>query len=150
MPQTDNVRKWVGRFPNLPELTNTLPDYFDAILVYSVIQYVEDKKSLFQFIDTACKLLAPGGRLLIGDIPNDNMRSRFALTDAGRHFFGRWAKHEGLDSRAGTHCLRIGDEEVLQILESLRKRQLNAWLVPQSLGLPMASRREDILIERAY
>ena len=40
----------------------------------------------FKFIDAAVLLLKPGGRLLIGDVPNISKRKRFFSSEAGKQF----------------------------------------------------------------
>jgi hypothetical protein len=43
---------------------------------------------------------------------------------------------------------KIDDAVVLEILRRARDKGFDAYVVPQSDGLPMANRREDILIVR--
>ena len=58
----------------------------DAMVVYSVFQYVFAEGNAWDFLDRSLSLLAPGGRLLIGDIPNITKRKRFFASDTGVRF----------------------------------------------------------------
>ncbi|WEB43756.1 non-ribosomal peptide synthase/polyketide synthase [Streptomyces yunnanensis] len=61
------------------------PAYFDTVLINSVVQYFPDGGYLAQVIDQAMGLLAPGGRLIIGDVRNaGSLRVLHAAVDAGR------------------------------------------------------------------
>lgn len=42
----------------------------------------------------------------------------------------------------------MDDTVVLSILSRARAQGFHAWVVPQGEGLPMANRREDILIRK--
>ena len=46
-----------------------------VILCYSVLHYVFVDANVFDFVDVALELLAPGGEILIGDIPNASKRA---------------------------------------------------------------------------
>ena len=77
LPDVPGVSKVHGRFPQ--ECSSLLRQYagrIDAVLVYSVIQYVHVEASLFSFLDHLLMLLAPGGEILIGDIPNIDRRKQ--------------------------------------------------------------------------
>jgi hypothetical protein len=43
---------------------------------------------------------------------------------------------------------RIDDGVILGIVDRMRRRGFDAYVVPQSESLPLANRREDILIVR--
>ena len=81
-----NLVKVEGRFPECLD-ENILADgkRFDAIIIYSVLQYVTHS-NLYQFIDQAVDLLAEGGKILIGDIPNLSMKNRFLKSKKGVNF----------------------------------------------------------------
>src|SRR4051794_26561783 len=78
------VEKFAAQFPNCPELLERFAGQVDAILAYSVLHYVFPDSSVFDFVDRAASLLAPGGSMLIGDIPNVSKRKRLFASDAGR------------------------------------------------------------------
>lgn len=121
-----------------------------AVLAYSVLQHTLNRPGVFEFVDAACELLAPGGRLLLADIPNASMRRRFLASDAG-HAYHR--EHYGGGEPPvivfnGSSRGEMDDAVVFGILGRARASGFDAWVVPQDPGLPMANRREDILIAR--
>lgn len=144
------VRKVEGPFPAcLDRLKEAAP--FDAILVYSVVQYVFAEANLARFVDSALTLLddAAGG-MLIGDIPNASMRKRFFDSAAGRahhalHYAGRPAPAFRFNVPEPG---QIDDAVVLGLIARARAAGFQAFVLPQGAGLPMANRREDILIRR--
>jgi hypothetical protein len=131
-----------------------LADYeaaFDAIICYSVLQYVFIEAPLFQFLDCALRLLRPGGgAMLIGDIPNASMRRRFLASAAGavfhRSYTGRDEDPE-LDFNRAVDGL-IDDSVIAALLARARAGGVDAWVMPQPPDLPLANRREDILLRR--
>ncbi len=141
----------VGKFPD--ECDAFIAEHrgsFDAVLVYSVLMYVCVHDSIFNFIDKVVELLAPGGRVLLGDIPNRSKRRRFFRSPTGikthRAFTGTedvpqvdpWELEYG----------KLDDSIVFAILQRYRAGGYETYLLPQGENLPMANRREDILIER--
>ena len=42
----------------------------------------------------------------------------------------------------------LDDASVMALLSRARAAGFHAWLMPQAAGLPMANRREDLVIER--
>jgi len=122
----------------------------DAILIYSVIQYVFAEANLFEFLDAAAGMLAPGGRLLAGDIPNSSMRKRFLSSEAGRRYHREYMKTESAPEIRfnSLEPAAIDDSIVAAILLRYRAAGFHAFVVPQSQQLPMANRREDLLIIR--
>ncbi|OLO98655.1 non-ribosomal peptide synthetase, partial [Mycolicibacterium porcinum] len=59
-------------------ITEGLPrDYFDTIILNSVVQYFPTADYLVEVIEKAVELLAPGGRLFIGDVRNHRLQGAF-------------------------------------------------------------------------
>ncbi|MUM27543.1 non-ribosomal peptide synthetase [Mycolicibacterium sp. CBMA 295] len=59
-------------------ITAGLPqDYFDTVILNSVIQYFPNAGYLAEVIDKAIGLLAPGGRLFLGDVRNHALQGAF-------------------------------------------------------------------------
>lgn len=143
--------KQPGRFPD--ELGDRLQQWqgsFDAVLCYSVFQYVFAEGSPFGFLDSALALLAPGGRLLIGDLPSSGMLQRFLASAAGRLYHRQYS---GCDEDPEVQFNRlqpgkIDDAVLLGLMARARAAGFDAWLVPQPAALPMANRREDLLFQR--
>lgn len=117
----------------------------DAILVYSVLHYVEDKEA---FLDACLEILAPGGGLLIGDVPNVSRRKRFLTSDAGRAFHRAFTGRDEDPPLSVVEREGIDDDAVFALLERARRALFDAFVVPQADDLPMANRREDLLIRR--
>lgn len=150
LPEAPGLRKTAAFYPDCPALIDTLRGRVDAVIVYSVLQYVVVDTSLVRFLDTTLSLLAPGGALLLGDIPNVSMRKRFFASAAGkafhRTFTGRdedpEVQHLVIDDGA------IDDSLVFAILQRARAAGFHSYVMPQPDHLPLANRREDILVVR--
>jgi SAM-dependent methyltransferase len=141
LPDEPFVRKAPGCFPR---------DSADLVLVYSVLQYVFVDLPLFAFVDACLALLAPGGQLLIGDVPNVSKRKRFFASAAGVKCHRAFTGTDEVPA-VGFNVPepgKIDDAVVLSVLGRARAAGFDAYVVPQAAGLPMANRREDILITR--
>jgi len=151
LPEGTHIKKYVGQFPSaLGKDLQNLSGRIDVIIAYSVIQYVFAEGGLHGFIDRCLSLLDEGGEFFIGDIPNVTMRKRFFSSDAGE------ASHREFTGSDGKPVVNfnnleidlIDDSVVLSILSRARAQGFHAWVLPQANGLPMANRREDILIRK--
>lgn len=151
LPEAPHIEKICGAFPQAfaPRL-ETLRGSLDVIVAYSVVQYVFAQGNVWDFLDHCLALLAHGGELLLGDVPNQTMRKRLFASPQGerqhREFTGRDEKPV-----VTFNCLQPGemdDSVVLALLARARAEGFHAWVVPQAPELPMANRREDILIRR--
>ena len=150
LPDEPHVRKLEGRFPDNADLLEDWMGKTDVVIAYSVIQYVFAEGRLWDFIDHCLALLAEGGEMLYGDIPNAAMRRRFFSSTAGiRNHREYTGTDEGPDAApADVKPGQIDDDVVLALLSRVRAKGCHAWVVPQPLALPMGNRREDILIRR--
>lgn len=151
LPQEKHIAKYAGIFPSaLGEDIQSWTGKIDIIIAYSVIQYVFTEGNLWGFVDRCLSLLADGGEILFGDLPNITMRKRFFSSATGegvhRRYTGRDEKPEVLFNRL--ELGQIDDSVVLAILARARAQGFHAWVVPQMPTLPMANRREDILIRK--
>jgi SAM-dependent methyltransferase len=148
LPDQPAVRKLAGRFPD------AMPPgglgSFDAILAYSVVQYVWAEGALAEFLDAALELLAPGGRLLLGDIPNVSKRSRFFRSPAGREFHAAFSGRDEPPPAALTDPspTELDDDVVLELIGRTRAAGYDAYVLPLAPELPLANRREDVLVVR--
>jgi hypothetical protein len=151
LPEGRSLRKVPGRFPDdcrshLPPLTGRA----NVILVYSVFQYVFAEGRPYDFLDTCLALLAPGGQLLLGDIPNVSKRKRFFASATGRKFHRAFTRSR-TEPQVQFNTPEPGhldDAVVASILGRCRAAGYDAYVLPQASDLPMANRREDILIIR--
>lgn len=144
------VHKTAAFFPECPELLQRLSGRTDAIIVYSVLHYIFVDTNLWRFLDSTLQLLAPGGALLLGDIPNVSMRKRFFSSDTGKAFHRAFTGADQ-DPEVPQHVIEaehIDDAVVFSILHRARLAGFHAYVIPQPAELPMANRREDILIIR--
>jgi len=144
------VRKVPAKYPDCSELLAELHGRVDAIIIYSVIQYVFMDGNIFDFIDKSLALLAPSGRMLIGDIPNVSMRKRFFASENGiKHHQNFTGTDEIPDVKFNcVETRHIDDSVIAAIVSRVRSAGFHAFVVPQPPNLPMANRREDILIVR--
>ena len=150
LPDGPGIEKVVALFPRCPELNERLASQMDAIVCYSVLQYALIDTALYRFLDTALNCLAPGGQLLLGDIPNVSKRKRFFASETGaafhRAFMSTDEPPEVVFNRIEFD--QIDDAIVMSILQRARAQGFDAYVLPQHATLPMANRREDILIVR--
>ncbi|MGE4556726.1 MAG: class I SAM-dependent methyltransferase [Desulfovibrionaceae bacterium] len=134
---------------------------FNKILIYSVLHYLSDESELMDFVDKAMDILAPGGRLLLGDIPNSDKRERFRATEQGRRWLEEFDQHrqeaklscaeecisQGLTcAEKDSNCVAFGDDLVFSILRRARCRGFESYLLEQHPLLPFGPERDDILI----
>ncbi|WP_019646549.1 class I SAM-dependent methyltransferase [Novispirillum itersonii] len=144
-----DVRKIGGRFPE--ECEQALgDDVFDVIIIYSVLQYVFADQNIFAFVDVCLSRLADGGQLLIGDIPNTSMRKRFLASPAGlRHHQASFDPNGSPNVTFNVlEPKEIDDGVLLGVLARCRAAGFHAFLLPQPMHLPMANRREDMVVIR--
>jgi len=150
LPDAPRVRKVASFYPECPELIEELRNQLDCILVYSVAQYIFAEGNFWKFIDASLSLLKPGGQMLIGDIPNTSKRKRFLCSEAGRAHHKAYTQtdtepplnYNTIEER------QMDDSVVMSMLMRCRNQGFDAYVMPQSPSLPMANRREDILIVR--
>jgi hypothetical protein len=151
LPDEPFAAKLPARFPEeCPEFLAEHRGRLDAILVYSVVQYVFREGNVFAFFDACLELLADGGQLLLGDIPNQSMRKRFFSSAAGVRFHQAFT---GTDEMPAVHhntleSGRIDDAALLGLVLRARSAGYHAFLLPQAADLPMANRREDLLVNK--
>jgi hypothetical protein len=121
---------------------------------------LRDADEVVRFIAKAAGLLAPGGRLLVGDIPNVDKKRRFAESPEGRRFQvewdalmadpenvreAEWAREHLADTPA---TAQFDDELVLAIMKRFRGDGLDVHCLPQPADLAFGHTREDLLIQR--
>lgn len=148
LPDAHYVRKLPAFYPDCRELLSHWIGRIDAILCYSVFHYVFVEARFWRFVDLSIELLAPGGKMLIGDIPNVSKRKRFFSSENGVSFHQAFMKtedHPVVDFRA-VETDKIDDGAILGVLMRARAQGCDAYWLPQPASLPMANRREDILI----
>jgi hypothetical protein len=149
LPDKDFIRKIPCYYPyECKWLFDEYKANLDVILVYSVLHYIYSEMNPFHFLDKSLGLLGEGGQMLIGDIPNLSQRKRFFSSPAGIKFHKKFMNTDNPpDVRFNTLDVdQIDDAILLSIVTRTRSMGFNSYVLPQPTGLPMANRREDILI----
>jgi hypothetical protein len=143
--------KQPGLFPNNADaVAMAARGGVEALICYSVLHYIFVDSNLFDFIDRTVELLAPGGAALIGDIPNVSKRNRFFASEAGQAFHRAFTGRDEayvVDFNAPTPG-KIDDAVLLGLIQRARASGCDAYLVPQAPALPMANRREDLILAK--
>lgn len=144
------VEKVAAMYPQCPDWIAAHAGKVDVILCYSVLHYVFVDVSFFRFLDASLLLLAPGGQMLIGDIPNISKRKRFFASERGVRFHMDYMKTDEAPPVEFNRVEfdQIDDAVVMSLVQRARAQGFDAYVVPQDPALPMANRREDILIVR--
>jgi hypothetical protein len=150
LPNEPHTEKWAGRYPDIPGLLEKYIGQVGVVIAYSVIQYVFAEGNLWDFIDRSLSLLEDGGEMLLGDVPNTTMRKRFFASNTGIEAHRKFTVSAEVPE-VKFNCLepgQIDDSVVLSVLGRARAQGFHAWVVPQGHLLPMANRREDIVIRK--
>jgi hypothetical protein len=150
LPDAPFLHKRAGLFPKCREALSDLTGAVSAILSYSVLHYIFVDANVFDFVDVALELLAPEGEFLIGDIPNASKRARFFSTEAGVAYHRKFTGTDTLPKVERPVSGRgvLDDAVILGLLARARAAGADAYVIPQHPDLPMANRREDILIRK--
>jgi hypothetical protein len=149
LPDVPFLVKVPGAFPETAAMPDGSAGSMDAIIVYSVLHYVFAEADVGAFLDRAIELLDHEGAMLIGDVPNLSKRRRFFSSPAGIHFHKRFMGTDEppiVDDRPEPD--KIDDSVVLGLLGQARAAGCDAYVLPQRPDLPLANRREDILVVR--
>jgi cyclopropane fatty-acyl-phospholipid synthase-like methyltransferase len=148
IPDQDFIIKYAGYYPNIDPLFELFQGKVDFVLSYSVFHYIFNEGNMYQFLHKTVDLLTPGGHFLLGDIPNYSKRERFLNSEEGKLFLSKTKETANLKGATNHNdtTTKIDDAIVMAILTRLRNYQCETYLLPQSDQLPMANRREDILI----
>ncbi|UIN32937.1 class I SAM-dependent methyltransferase [Methylobacterium oryzae] len=147
----DVTVKIPGAFPAIRDSIRDTVGRADVVLCYSVFHYVYVEGNPFTFLDSIVELLADGGRALIGDIPNISKRRRFFASETGRRFHKAFTRTETEpdvqynEPNPG----KIDDAVLMGLIQRAQAAGADAYLMPQAPDLPMANRREDLLIMKA-
>jgi SAM-dependent methyltransferase len=149
------IRLIGGLFPDVD-----FPNKFSKIVSYSVLHYIADLKGARAFVAAIADLLAPGGRALIGDLPNTNAKTRNAkAADAASQSVAwqgqidAWRRDKGDAHPFDEFCGKSGisgftDKDIAGFITDLRGNGFDAYWLPQPSELPFGRTREDLLIVR--
>lgn len=144
------IEKRHAMFPDCADWIAANKQTFNVVICYSVLHYILIDTAFFRFLDCALSLLAPGGQLLIGDVPNISKRKRFFSSAVGVAFHKKFMNTDESPKVLFNNIEhdQIDDSVVFSILLRARNQGFDAYVMPQHYDLPMANRREDILIIR--
>lgn len=134
-------------------------EVYDRILLYGVIQCTGNP---FKIIREAVDILGPGGKLLVGDLPNISQKGRFLSSDSGAAFEAKYrnTSREHLpmyvDHHAYVHAMKndpdyyslIDDSFVRKVYDTFTNEGLDVFVMPQPEELPFGKTRHDILIRK--
>ncbi|MGH8574354.1 MAG: SAM-dependent methyltransferase [Gammaproteobacteria bacterium] len=151
LPDEPFIEKHAGYYPDCPELFENYRGRVDVLLSYSVLHYVFAESNIWHFFDTALELLAHGGEMLVGDIPNVSKRKRFFSSPEGIAFHRAFTGNPEDMPEVGFNHVQpqvIDDAVVLGLVNRVRLAGSDAYIVPQAPDLPLANRREDLLIRK--
>jgi hypothetical protein len=150
LPDDGFIRKYPAYYPQCDSLFSEFTSKVDVVLAYSVLPMVFMEGNVWDFLDRSLELLAEGGEMLIGDIPNISKRRRFFSSANGIRFHQEFLKTQTPpEVRFNTiERHRIDDSVILALLGRARNQGFDAYVLPQDPELSMANRREDILIRR--
>lgn len=148
LPDYEFIKKVACKFPDNDVFISSYQEAIDGIIIYSVLQHVVLEDNLFSFIDKALELLKPGAVLLLGDIPNISKRKRFFSSPKGIKTHQDFTATSEIPQINFFHVEyeKIDDSILFAILQRYRSFGFETYVVPQKSSLPMATRREDILI----
>ena len=149
LPMSKAVTAVAGRFPD--DMPPSVEEGgFDVIIAYSVLPVVVVDANPFAFVDAALERLNPGGRLLIGDVPNFSKLRRFLSSSAGADYHRAYMRTDEAPQVPpfAPATDRIDDGLLLGLMLRARLAGFDAYLLPQPPELAFANRREDLLIER--
>ncbi|WP_141743995.1 non-ribosomal peptide synthetase, partial [Streptomyces sp. EN23] len=93
------------------DVTDGLPqDYFDTIVLNSVVQYFPNTEYLLEVLRNAVDLLAPGGRIFVGDVRNLRLHRCLSAAVALR----RHEEGSGADAvRRAVEQMLLSEQELL-------------------------------------
>ena len=150
LPDEPFVKKIAGYYPNCSSLAEEFGGKVDVFLTYSVLQYIFAESNVWDFLDQSLALLSHGGEMLIGDVPNVSKRERFFNSPAGVKFHQEFMQTQDPPEVSFNQIKhrQIDDSVIHSLLMRARQQGFDSYLLPQGADLPMANRREDILIRR--
>jgi hypothetical protein len=150
LPDKNFIKKIPGYYPNCEELFSEYRESVDVIIIYSVLHYIFVESNIWDFFDKSLELMACGGEMLIGDIPNISKRKRFFSSQTGIKFHQDFTDSQEIPEVTFNQIEhhRIDDAVILSLIHRARSQGFDAYILPQRSDLPMSNRREDILIKR--
>jgi len=128
---------------------------YSKIFMYAMLHYLSSIEEVLAFVGKAAGLLRPGGRMLLGDLPNADHKRRFLATRAGRDFDDTWRADRDRAAPAdgdfpGEDDDRLvgafDDAGIARIALEMRAAGFESYILEQPADLPFGHTREDILV----
>ena len=153
---SDNIQYISGNF-----LDVSLEREYSKILIYNVLQVLQNRDDVFRFLNKALSSLTSGGRLLLGDIANVDNENIFYKSNEGKKWIENHIgdndiyRSKGLkagvsdylkDKEKDTMYVKVDNELIFDILKEFREKGYKTYLLEQKCTLPYSTTREDILI----
>lgn len=150
LPDRPFIHKLPGQFPKMEAIVQEYQGRVDGLLSYSVLQIAFKEGFLQQFVDTALGMLAEGGEMLLGDIPNISKRKRFFASNNGVRYHQQFTGEATLPEVRFNQLEpeHLDDGTLFGLMMRARLQGFDAYLLPQDTRLPFANRREDLLFTR--
>jgi hypothetical protein len=151
LPDERFIHKFAGHYPDeCAPIFERYRGQVDALVCYSVLHYLFLETNLFEFLDQSLNLLADGGEFLVGDIPNVSKRKRFFSSPTGVLFHQNFTGTSEVPQVQFnvTEPGKIDDSTLISLVLRARSAGYDAYLMPQPPDLPMANRREDLVIKK--
>lgn len=151
LPDEPFIQKMPAFYPDCEALFERHSGTVDGIIVYSVFHYMFKEANVWDVLDRSLSLLNHGGTLFFGDIPNVSKRKRFFSSSTGVRFHQDFTGCPGDVPQVAWNQIERGtidDSVLLGLMTRARLAGYDAYIVPQDPSLPMANRREDLLIVR--
>lgn len=126
-----------GRFEEIE-----LDESFDRILIYSVIHVLPSFEDAQQFVAKAVGLLTPDGLLLVGDIPNSDLKAQFIASDFGKRFVVDWSRN----LEHAQEPVPLPNAICSFTQSQIERLSHNVTRLKQPPNLPFGYTREDVLI----
>ncbi len=143
---------------NIHEKGKKIKKRFDKILVYSVVQYFHNLDEVIIFINLCLKLLKNSGMVLIGDIPNDDMKLRYQNTknyQKQRRIFDKKKENNMSNleknfflTKNQIKTVKFSDKKLFFLLKKFNNINCEAYILPQNKKLPYSVKRVDLLIKK--
>ena len=131
---------------------------FNKILLYSVIHYFKDKKEVLKIIKILLSKLNSSGMLLIGDVPNKNMKKRFKKTNEYKKINGQWIRNLRKKFQKEKNFLKniikdknlvlIDDKFIFKLFKMYNNKKYECYILNQNNLLLQNNTRLDILIKK--
>jgi hypothetical protein len=151
LPNEPFIEKFPGHYPDqCGPVFERYAGKINAIVCYSVLHYLFLETNLFDFLDRSLTLLADGGEMLIGDIPNQSKRNRFFSSTNGIRFHQEFTdtKETPVVDFTSVDVGKIDDSVLIGLVLRARGAGYEGYVLPQPDSLPMANRREDLLFRK--